>query len=256
MNADAPRPGRLSGRVALVTGAASGIGAGIARGFAAEGADLALVDLVEESAAAPVLDAARELGARVSYHRADVSDETRVRAMAAEAVDAHGRVDVLVNNAGIFTQSLLEDMPVADWDRVLAVNLRGTFLCTRVLIEPMLERGWGRVINIASQLGQIGGTEVVHYSASKGAVIAFTKALAREVARRGVLVNAIAPGPIQTPLLDGETQAWRTAKLAELPIGRFGEVSEVVPTAVLLASDDGSYYVGQTLGPNGGDVML
>ena len=159
-------------------------------------------------------------------------------------------------NAGIFTQSLLEDMSVADWDRVLAVNLRGTFLVTRVLIGPMLGRGWGRVINIASQLGQIGGAEAVHYSASKGAVIAFTKALAREVAGRGVLVNAIAPGPIQTPLLDGETQAWRAAKLAELPIGRFGEVSEVVPTAVLLASDDGSYYVGQTLGPNGGDVML
>lgn len=250
------RPGRLSGRIALVTGAASGIGAGIARGFAAEGADLALVDLVDEAAAAPVLDAARALGAQVSYHRTDVSDETAVRAMAAQAVDEHGRVDVLVNNAGIFTQSLLEDMPVADWDRVLAVNLRGTFLCTRVLIGPMLERGWGRVINIASQLGQIGGSEVVHYSASKGAVIAFTKALAREVARRGVLVNAIAPGPIQTPLLDGETPAWRAAKLAELPIGRFGEVSEVVPSAVLLASEDGSYYVGQTLGPNGGDVML
>jgi len=253
---DLPRQGRLSGRVALITGAASGIGAGIAQGFAAEGADLALVDLVEESAAAPVVDAARRLGARVTYHRADVSDETAVRTAAAEAIAAHGQVDVLVNNAGIFTQSLLEDMPVADWDRVLAVNLRGTFLVTRVLIEPMLARGWGRVINIASQLGQIGGSEVVHYSASKGAVIAFTKALAREVARRGVLVNAIAPGPIQTPLLDGETQAWRSAKLAELPIGRFGEVSEVVPTAVLLASDDGSYYVGQTLGPNGGDVML
>ena len=256
MSPDLPRQGRLSGRVALVTGAASGIGAGIAQGFAAEGADLALVDLVEESTAAPVLDAARRLGARVTYHRADVSDETAVRTAAAEAIAAHGQVDVLVNNAGIFTQSLLEDMPVADWDRVLAVNLRGTFLVTRVLIEPMLARGWGRVINIASQLGQIGGSEVVHYSASKGAVIAFTKALAREVARRGVLVNAIAPGPIQTPLLDGETQAWRSAKLAELPIGRFGEVSEVVPTAVLLASDDGSYYVGQTLGPNGGDVML
>ena len=256
MSPDPKRPGRLSGRVALVTGAASGIGAGIAQGFAAEGADLALVDLVDESAAAPVLDAARGLGARVSYHRADVSDEKAVRAMAAAATDTHGRVDVLVNNAGIFTQSLLEDMPVADWDRVLAVNLRGTFLVTRVLIEPMLVRGWGRVINIASQLGQIGGTEVVHYSASKGAVIAFTKALAREVARRGVLVNAIAPGPIQTPLLDAETPAWRAAKLAELPIGRFGEVSEVVPTAVMLASDDGSYYVGQTLGPNGGDVML
>ena len=172
------------------------------------------------------------------------------------ATDAHGRVDVLVNNAGIFTQSLLEDTTVADWDRVLAVNLRGTFPFTRELIGPMLGRSWGRVSNIASQLGQIGGAEVVHSSASKGAVNAFTKALACEGAGRGVLVDAIAPGPIQTPLLNGETPAWRAAKLAELRIGRFGEVSEVGPTAVLLASEDGSYYVGQTLGPNGGDVML
>jgi NAD(P)-dependent dehydrogenase (short-subunit alcohol dehydrogenase family) len=250
------RAGRLSGRVALVTGAASGIGAGIAEAFAGEGADLHLVDLVDEQAAAPALDAARRHGGRVTYSRADVADEAQVRAAAAAAVSAHGRVDVLVNNAGIFTQSLLEDLSVQDWDRVLAVNLRGTFLFTRVLINPMLERGWGRVINIASQLGQVGGAEVAHYCASKGAVIAFTKALSREVARRGVLVNAIAPGPIRTPLLDGETEEWRSAKLAELPIGRFGEVAEVVPTALLLASEDGSYYVGQTLGPNGGDVML
>jgi len=252
----AGRDGRLRGRVALVTGAASGIGAGIAEAYAREGADLALVDLVDETAAGTVLDAVRRHGGRVTFHQADVSSEDAVRSMAEAAVATHGRVDVLVNNAGIFTQSLLEDMPVTDWDRVLAVNLRGTFLCTRVLIGQMLDRGWGRVINIASQLGQIGGAEVVHYSASKGAVIAFTKALSREVARRGVLVNAIAPGPIKTPLLDGETEAWRSAKLAELPIGRFGEVAEVVPTAVLLACADGSYYVGQTLGPNGGDVML
>ena len=250
------RPGRLGGRVAVVTGAASGIGAGIAAGFAREGADLALVDVVDERSASQVLDATRAHGGWVSFHQADVSDESSVVAMAEAATAVHGRVDVLVNNAGIFTQSLLEDLSVADWDRVLAVNLRGTFLCTRFLIAPMLDRGWGRVVNIASQLGQVGGTEVTHYSASKGAVIAFTKALAREVARRGVLVNAIAPGPIRTPLLERETEQWRSAKLAELPIGRFGEVGEVVPTAVLLASEEGSYYVGQTLGPNGGDVML
>ncbi len=248
--------GRLQGRVAAVTGAASGIGAGIAEGFAREGADLVLVDQVDEESAAPVLTAVARHGGRVSFHRADVADEDAVRSMAASAVAEHGRVDVLVNNAGVFTQSLLEHLPVADWDRVLDVNLRGTFLCTRILLPQMLERGWGRVLNIASQLGQVGAVEAVHYSASKGAVIAFTKALSREVARRGVLVNAIAPGPIRTPLLDGETEQWRSAKLAELPIGRFGEVSEVVPTAVLLASEDGSYYVGQTLGPNGGDVML
>jgi 3-oxoacyl-[acyl-carrier protein] reductase len=247
---------RLAGRVALVTGAASGIGAGIAVGFAREGADVALVDLVPESAAAPVLEAVRAAGGQASYAQGDVADEASVQAFTSAALAVHGRVDVLVNNAGTFTQALLEDMSVEEWDRVVGVNLRGTFLVTRALLGPMLERGSGRVINIASQLGQIGGTEVAHYSASKAGVIGLTKALAREVARRGVLVNAIAPGPIITPLLDGETEQWRAAKLAELPIGRFGEVDEVVPTAVLLASDDGSYYVGQTLGPNGGDVML
>lgn len=247
---------RLADRVALVTGAASGIGAGIAVAFAGEGADVVVVDRAPEHAAAPVVDAIRALGRRALFVQADVSDETSVRAMAARALEEFGHVDILVNNAGIFTESKLEDMPVEDWDRVVGVNLRGTFLCSRFLVGQMLERRWGRIINIASQLGQIGGADVAHYSASKAGVIGLTKALAREVATRGVLVNAIAPGPIKTPLLDSETEEWRSGKLAELPIGRFGEVAEVTPTAVLLASEDGSYYVGQTLGPNGGDVML
>jgi 3-oxoacyl-[acyl-carrier protein] reductase len=247
---------RLEGRVAVVTGAASGIGKGIAIAFAREGADVVIADRATEEQAADVLRAIKESGRTALFIRTDVSDQDSVRAMADEALSHFGRVDILVNNAGIFTESLLEDMPVEDWDRVVSTNLRGTFLCTRFLIGQMLERGDGRIINIASQLGQIGGGAVAHYSASKAGVIGLTKALAREVATRGVLVNAIAPGPIQTPLLDGETDEWRDAKLAELPIGRFGTVDEVTPTAVLLASDDGSYYVGQTLGPNGGDVML
>jgi 3-oxoacyl-[acyl-carrier protein] reductase len=247
---------RLAGQVALVTGAASGIGAGISVAFAREGADVILVDRAEPSAAAGVLAAVRDQRREALYVQADVSDEDSVAAMAQAALARFGRVDILVNNAGIFTQSLLEDMAVADWDRVLAVNLRGTFLCTRMLIGPMLERGSGRIINIASQLGQIGGSEVAHYSASKAGIIGLTKALAREVSHRGVLVNAIAPGPIETPLLDSETEEWRSAKLAELPMRRFGRVDEVTPTAVMLASADGSYYAGQTLGPNGGDVML
>ena len=248
--------GRLVGRIALVTGAASGIGAGIAVAFAAEGADLVVVDVCDPADAAKVMDAITALGRDSIFIQTDVSDEESVKAMTERALAYFGRVDVLVNNAGIFTESLLENLSVADWDRVLGVNLRGTFLCSRYLIGQMLERGSGRIINIASQLGQIGGTYVPHYCASKAGIIGLTKAMAREVATRGVLVNAIAPGPIQTPLLDSETEEWRSAKLAELPIGRFGEVSEVPPTAIMLASDDGSYYVGQTLGPNGGDVML
>ncbi|MST31737.1 SDR family oxidoreductase [Acidimicrobiaceae bacterium USS-CC1] len=247
---------RLSGRVALVTGAASGLGAGIAEAFAAEGAVVCMVDVAEEAKAAAAVAAADRYGHGTLYHRADVAVAPQVADMAAVALGHFGRVDILVNNAGIFTESRLEDMPLEDWDRVIAVNLRGTFLCTRALIGQMLERGWGRIINMASQLGQIGGADVAHYSASKAGVIGFTKALAREVSTRGVLVNAIAPGPIRTPMLDGETEEWRSRKLSELPIGRFGEVDEVTPTAVLLASDGGSYYVGQTLGPNGGDVML
>ncbi len=248
--------GKLEGRVAIVTGGASGIGAGIAVAFAREGADVVVADRVCEADASRVLEGIARHGRRGVFVRTDVADEDSVAALAATAAARFEAVDILVNNAGIFTESLLENMSVAEWDRVLGTNLRGTFLCTRAFLNPMLERGFGRIINIASQLGQIGGGSVAHYSASKAGIIGLTKALAREVATRGVLVNAIAPGPIETPLLDSETQQWRSAKLAELPIGRFGAVDEVTPTAVLLASADGSYYVGQTLGPNGGDVML
>ena len=248
--------GKLDGRIAVVTGAASGIGRGIAVAFAREGASIVVVDMVEESEASDVLSSVRECGVSVLFVRTDVSDESSVNSMAERATAEFGRVDILVNNAGIFTESLLENMTVDDWDRVVNTNLRGTFLCTRALINQMLERGDGRIINIASQLGQIGGAAVSHYSASKAGIIGLTKSLAREVSHRGVLVNAIAHGPIETPLLERETEEWRSAKLAELPIGRFGTVDEVTPTAVLLASAGGTYYVGQTLGPNGGDVML
>jgi 3-oxoacyl-[acyl-carrier protein] reductase len=247
---------RLRGRIALVTGAASGIGKAIAIAFAREGADVIVADKVAEHLAADVLAGIRGHGGEALFLHTDVSDEQSVRSMAQAALARFTRVDILVNNAGIFTESLVENLSIEDWDRVINTNLRGTFLCTRVLIGQMLDRGDGRIINIASQLGQIGGTSVGHYAASKAAVIGLTKSLAREVATRGVLVNAIAPGPIETPLLDSETEEWRSRKLAELPIGRFGTVDEVTPTAVLLASADGSFYVGQTLGPNGGDVML
>jgi 3-oxoacyl-[acyl-carrier protein] reductase len=247
---------RLASRTAIVTGGAKGIGRGIAEAFANEGADVAIADIATNDQASPVLEAIKKAGRRALFVGTDVSVEQQVQSMVETVHSEFGHIDILVNNAGIFTQSLVENLSIADWDKVLGVNLRGTFLCTRFVLPHMLEQGWGRIINIASQLGYIGGQEVAHYSASKGGVIAFTKALAREVATRNILVNAIAPGPILTDLLASETEEWKSSKLAELPIGRFGEVSEVAPTAVFLASNDATYYVGQTLGPNGGDVMM
>ena len=247
---------RLKDRIAVVTGGASGIGKGIAIAFAREGADLVIADKAAKAQATEVLAGIANHGRQALFVETDVSDEVSVRAMAEAALARFGRVDILDNNAGIFTESLIENLAIEDWDRVVNTNLRGVFLCTRALIGQMLDRRDGRIINIASQLGQIGGKSVGHYAASKAGVIGLTKSLAREVSSRGVLVNAIAPGPVETPLLESETEEWRSAKLAELPIGRFGTVDEVTPTAVLLASADGAYYVGQTLGPNGGDVML
>jgi 3-oxoacyl-[acyl-carrier protein] reductase len=248
--------GRLASKKAVVTGGVRGIGRGIALGFAYEGADVAVIDLRPESDAASLLEAITKAGRRGLYIQADVSDEAAVEQAVKRILSEFGRIDVLVNNAGIVLESLVAEMAPADWDRIMDVNLRGTFVCTRFALPHMLEQGGGRVINMASQLGQIGGRTMAHYSASKAGVIGFTRSLAREVARNNVLVNAIAPGPINTDMLAGESEEWKRAKLADLPIGRFGEVDEVVPTAIFLASDDSSYYVGQVLGPNGGDVMF
>jgi len=247
---------KLLDRVAIVTGGARGIGGAIAAAFAAEGADVVIADVLGEDVAAPVRAAIADAGRKSLLVRTDVTDEQQVRAMVDRAYEEFGAVDILVNDAGTFGQFFFHELPVEEWDRVIGVNLRGVFLCTRFVLPRMLERGRGNVINVASQLGQIGGVEMVHYSASKAGVIGFTKALAREVSTKGIRVNAIAPGPILTEMMAQETEEWAARKLAELPMGRFGEVEDVAPTAVFLASDDSSYYVGQTLCPNGGDVML
>jgi 3-oxoacyl-[acyl-carrier protein] reductase len=147
-------------------------------------------------------------------------------------------------------------LTVEDFDRMIAVHLRGTFLCTRAVLPEMLSRGSGIIINVASQLGQIGGIELCHYSSAKAGIIGLTKSLAREVSAQGVRVNAVAPGPINTELVLGLSEEWRNAKAAELPLGRFGESWEVAETVDFLVSDGAALYVGQTLGPNSGDVML
>jgi 3-oxoacyl-[acyl-carrier protein] reductase len=251
MNVPEMRPPVLDGRCALVTGGASGIGRAIAEAFVAAGARVVLLD--RDAGGADRV--AGELGA-VAGLGADVADEEQVRAAVTEAERTLGRIDVLVNSAGLLTQSPLVEMSLRQWQETIDVDLTGVFLMCRYVVPGMVARRDGRVVNIASQLALKGGTSLAHYSAAKAGVIGLTKSLALEVARDGVLVNAIAPGPIETPLVDGISEDWKRDKRAELPLGRFGRPEEVAPTAVLLASSPGGdLYVGQTLGPNSGDVM-
>ena len=237
---------------AIVTGAGSGIGRAIALRLAADGYKVMVNDF--RAAAASVV--AAEIGAGARSIGGDVSDVDDVAAMVAETEAAFGAVTHLVNCAGPVHQARFQNLTVEDFDRMIAVHLRGTFLCTRAVIDKMLARKSGVIVNIASQLGQIGGVELVHYSAAKAGIIGMTKALAREVSAQGIRVNAVAPGPINTPLVRSLSEDWQLAKAAELPLGRFGEPEEVAEAVSFLCSPSASLFVGQTLGPNSGDVML
>ncbi|EXF25789.1 3-oxoacyl-ACP reductase [Nesterenkonia sp. AN1] len=251
----------LAGRTALVAGAASGIGEAIAAHLSAAGARVALADrsarVTEVSAALNARTGADGTVADTVPIIFDAASEEAVDAGVAETIEALGRIDTLVTCHGILTESPLAQMSLATWQETLSVDLTSVFLLNRAVLAGMLERGDGRIINVASQLGQKGGSGMAHYAAAKAGVIAMTKSLAREVSGDGVLVNAIAPGPIETPMVAGISEDWKIQKRAELPLGRFGTVDEVAPTAVMLASSPGgNIYVGQTLGPNSGDVML
>jgi 3-oxoacyl-[acyl-carrier protein] reductase len=245
----------LAGRRALVTGAASGIGAAIAVAFAEAGAAVSLVDREGGERLDAVAALCASTGGEVMTAIADVSDEADVRA-AFDATHARfGGLDVLVNNAGIITESRVEDMSVALLEQMLAVNLRSVFLCCTAALPRMRAQRHGRIINISSQLALKGAPLLAHYCAAKAGVLGLTKALAREVAADGITVNAIAPGPVETRLAEAMSDAAK-AKVDQLPLGRSGRPEEIAPTAVLLASDPGgNLYTGQTLGPNSGDVM-
>jgi 3-oxoacyl-[acyl-carrier protein] reductase len=242
-------------RAVLVTGAGSGIGRAIAEKLAKDGERVVVNDLKGETAD-EVVARIKESGGEAAAAPGDVSDPESVQRIVEAAHEAYGPPEILVNNAGFLQQKRFVDLTVEDFDRMIAVHLRGTFLCTSVVLPDMLSRGSGIIVNVASQLGQIGGIELCHYSAAKAGIIGLTKSLAREVSAQGVRVNAVAPGPINTELVLGLSDEWRDAKSAELPLGRFGEPHEVAETVAFLVSDGAALYVGQTLGPNSGDVML
>jgi 3-oxoacyl-[acyl-carrier protein] reductase len=245
----------LDGRIALVTGGSRGIGRATALAFAAAGADIAFCHLDDPAAAEATATEIAALGRRVLHRSVDVADTAAARGFAEQAAAALGPIDILFNNAGMNIRKRFEDYTEAEFDRLFAVHVKGMFFMAQAVYPAMAARASGCIINVASQQGLTGSAGAVPYSAAKAAIIGFTRALAREAAPRGVRVNAIAPGPIDTDLVRQNSQEWQDAFKARLPAGRFGRPEEIAATALLLAGPHGGFYVGACLSPNGGDVM-
>jgi 3-oxoacyl-[acyl-carrier protein] reductase len=245
---------RLPGKVALVTGGNTGIGRAVCLAFAEEGADVAVAWLERPAETESLARAIRARGRRCHAVRADVTLEADVRGLTAEVLTALGGLDILVNNAGIQKAQSLTETSVEDWDRMMAVHLRGAFLCSREAVRHMIARGSGRIINLCSQLGYVGRERYTAYSAAKGGMIAFTRALARELAPHGILVNGVAPGLVDTGFDPLSAEA-KSAHAAALPLKRLGTPEDMTSAFVFLASDEGRYYCGQLLHPNGGEIM-
>ena len=246
----------LSGQVALVTGSSRGIGAAIAKTLAAAGASVGINYRSNADAADAVIDEIRAGGGEALRVPGDVSDENTAEAVVKTTADRLGRLDILVNNAGINRDRLVMRMTAADWDEVIAVNLRGTFLPTRFAIPLMVRQRYGRIINISSVVGLSGNPGQANYAASKAGQIGMTKAIAREVASRNVTVNAVAPGFIEIGDAGGMTgeltDEQRSQVLSRVPAGRFGGADDVAAAALYLASPGASYVTGQTLTIDGG----
>lgn len=246
----------LAGQVVLVTGASRGIGAAIAIACAEAGADVAVGYQHNASGADATVGAVRSLGKRSEAFQADVRKAAEVDFMIESVLDRFGRIDGLVNNAGVMPQSRIVDMTEDEWRRVIDVDLTGAFLCSRATLPGMLKRGSGSIVMIGSRLGQIGFAGVGHYAAAKAGLVGFAKSMAREVGPEGVRVNVVAPGVTITDMaaevMEGEVGRRR---LAELPSGRFATADEVAASVVFLLTDAAAMYHGQTLGPNGGGHM-
>jgi 3-oxoacyl-[acyl-carrier protein] reductase len=246
---------QLAGQVALVTGGSRGIGRATALVFAREGADIAFCHLEDDAKAEETAEEIAALGRRVLHRSVDVANVAAGRAFAADVAEAFGPVDVLFNNAGMNIRKPFPDYTEAEFDRLMSVHVKGMFFMAQAVFPAMVARGRGCIINVASQRALKGAVNAAPYSAAKAAIIGFTRALAWEAAPKGVRVNTIAPGPVDTDLTATMSDADRASFKAALPVGRFGRPQEIAATALLLAGPDGGFYVGACLSPNGGDVM-
>ncbi|HEV8617583.1 MAG TPA: 3-oxoacyl-ACP reductase family protein [Methylomirabilota bacterium] len=245
---------RLRGKTALITGGNTGIGRAVALAYADEGADIAIAWVAQPAEADSLVDAIDKKGRRALALRADVTVEADVSALVQAVARAFGRIDILVNNAGIQRAQPISEMTVEDWDRMMAVHLRGAFLCCRAVAPHMIAQKSGRIIVLTSQLAYVGRARYTAYSAAKGGLLAFTRALAQELAPHGILVNSVAPGLIDTGF-DPLPEEAKRAHAASLPLKRLGAPDDVVGAFVFLASEDSRYFCGQTLHPNGGEIM-
>jgi len=245
----------LANKTALVTGSTSGIGLGIAKALAQQGAHLVLNGFGDAQAACAEVAAVAAPGARVSYQGADMSQPQQIEAMLRAAAAEFGRVDILVNNAGITRDATFRKLSYTDWDAVLRVNLDSVFNVTRPFIDGMLERGWGRIINISSINGSKGQFGQTNYSAAKAGMHGFTKALAQEVARKGVTVNTVSPGYLDTKMVTSMAEDVVKQVVAGIPVGRLGRPEEVAALVAFIASESAGFMTGSNVSINGGQHM-
>jgi len=246
----------LKDRVAVVTGGSRGIGRAIALEFAARGALVVVNFHKSPEAADEVVKQIVEAGGKAAAFQADVSDFKQAESLIKFAIETFGNLHILVNNAGITKDTLIMMMSEADWDAVINTNLKSTFNCSKAAVKHMLRKRYGRIINIASVAGQMGNAGQVNYAASKGGQLAFTKSLGRELATRNITVNAIAPGFVDTEILNAVSPEMLETALKMVPLGRKGKPEEIAYAAAFLASDQAAYITGQVLGVDGGVAMM
>jgi 3-oxoacyl-[acyl-carrier protein] reductase len=243
------------GRAAIITGGTRGIGRAIATRLAEEGANLAISYRSNDAAAQETVERVRELGVECELFKGDVSSPADVEALISGANDAFGRVDILVNNAGITRDNLMMRMKEEEFDEVLRTNLKGTYLCTRAVLRPMIRARSGRIVNVSSVVGLVGNAGQANYAASKAGIIGFTKSVAREVAQRGITANAVAPGYVETELTGSLPEKVKDQIRDQVPVGRFGEPEEVAEVVAFLVGEASGYVTGQTIAVDGGMTM-